>query len=755
MRLTKLLLFLTALTLAHLLYAQANASAMHESLGDLKVIQERGKLRIGILERQAPPFVFIRDGRPAGFEADICRGMAHVLGVESEFITIPGSYNDVVDAVAAGAVDIGVSQLSKTARRSRFVYFSDVYFTTELTLAVNRRSMAQAGLSLEDEHGDNFAAVLRRLKDMPTRLVTMTGTQAEFLLKKLLPAAEIEYSDSWKDAALGVYRDQYDVALMTSASFEIATYNDPKLLYKIAEVKLDVDVPMAMAIWPQRPELMRWVNDYLDANIQIKKLTTGDLIKKYLYDDPGRPAREDDKPDPEASPKPGSVAESMTLVAGLYLVFAVIFWLGVVRRGGTTHWLLSPWAALGGMALGGVTGIQFPELAEYFGRPAGVYMDFWRMCVLPIMITAIVTSVYKLLTGGDNSRLINRLLVFMPLLLLIAVTFGIGFGVLGQPGTDFSEESQNMLVKDLGSGQQKHQAMGLYDVLVQMLDNIVPDNVFVPLVQNQSLAALFIAVFFGICIAGVSSGGKSATIEILEAVFETFTKMIRFSLYLLPFALYGLALEFMAQTGLDLLTAILRLVAFLCLAMIPACLFTFWALRRRLDIPAKTIFRDFGPIFLLSFSARSSVITMPIGLEAMARCRQIDKDQTMAAFPFALLICHYPRAVFYGMIPVFISQAFSIDLGISQYLLIAVLGILATIAAIGSIGTYVFLLAIICTPLGLPVEPAILIGLGVASLLNPLIAAIQAVFGCGLTTLLVKKTHTSKQDGPALQPDCG
>ena len=750
MRLFTLLLLVVS-ALAFPLAARGETPVAHASLGDLKDIQDSGRLRIGILGRKAPPFVFTRHGRPAGYEVDICRDMARVLGVEAEFVDIQGSYNDVVDAVAAGRVDIGVSQLSKTALRSRFVYFSDVYFVTELSLAVSRRAMALAGLSLEGDRKDYSQAVVQRLRDMDFRLATMGGTQAPLLLAKTFPKARVTFTGSWDEAALMVYQGRADVAFMTSASFEIAAHNDPQLLYNVAEVDLDVAMPMAMAIWPQRPELMRWVNDYLDANVLTRKLTTGDLIRKYLRDDAGRPVRAGDAAGAATASRPqGSVA----LVTGLHAGFALLFWLGVVRRGGGKHWLLSPWAVLGGMVLGGATGVQFPELAEFFGRPAAVYMGFWRMCVLPIMIGAIVTSVYRLLTGGDNSMLVKRLLVVMPLLLLAAAAMGIGFGVLGHPGADFPEEAQKMLVVNMGGGQQGQQAMGLFDVMVRMVDNIVPDNVFVPLVKNQSLAVLFIAVFFGICIAGASGGGKSAAIEILDAVFEAFTKMIRFSLYLLPFALYGLALEFMAQTGVDLLLAIMRLVVFLCLGMLPALVFTFWALHSRLGIRAGTILKDFGPIFLLSFSARSSVITMPIGLEAMGRCHQVDKNQTLAAFPFALLICHYPRAVFYGMIPVFISQAFSIDLGPGQYLLLAVLALLATIAAIGSIGTYVFLLPIICAPLGLPVEPAILIGLGVASLLNPLIAAIQAVFGCGVTTMLVKKSDGPERGEPALQPDC-
>lgn len=754
MRLFKLIPLLILLTFAFPLSGYGNTPFLHESLGDIKTVQDSGTLRIGILEKNVPPFVFTKDGQPAGYEVDICRGMAAVLKVEPEFVKIPGSYNDVVDAVAKGIVDIAVSQLTKTARRSRFVYFSEVYFATELSLAVSRRSLTQSGVAVEPGKTDKSAVVLSRLKDMAFTLVTMGGTQSGPILRQMFPLGKIEFTDSWDEAALRVYRGQADVAFMTSASFEIAAHNDPKLLYKLAELKLDVHVPMAMAISPEKPQLARWINDYLAANVLTRKLSTRDLIKKYLFDDEGRPIRAVDAALPQQSLGLNGGMGNVALVVGMHLGIALLFWLGVVRKSGKSHWLLSPWAVLGGMTLGGATGLVFPELAEFFSRPAAVYMGFWRMCVLPIMIGAIVTSVYKLLSGGDNTMLLKRLLIFTPLLLLAATAFGMGFGILGQPGMDFPEEAQKMLVVDMGGERQSQEPMGMYEVVVQMVDKIVPDNLFVPLVENQSLAVLFIAVFFGISLAGSASGGKSAAIDILEAVLEAFTKMIKFSLYLLPFALYALALEFMAETGLELLMAIMKLVVFLCLGMIPACVFTFWALNKRLGLPARTIFKDFGPIFLLSFSTRSSVITMPIGLEAMGRCHQVDKNQTMAAFPFALLICHYPRAVFYSMIPVFISQAFDIDLNLGQYLLMALMAMLATIAAIGSIGTYVFLLPIVCTPLGLPVEPAILIGMGVTSLLNPLIAAIQAVFGCGVTTMLVEKSEGTQYADSVLQPEC-
>ena len=267
--------------------------------------------------------------------------------------------------------------------------------------------------------------------------------------------------------------------------------------------------------------------------------------------------------------------------------------------------------------------------------------------------------------------------------------------------------------------------------------------------MNISKTCLFIAAFFGIAVAGGRRNKNKVVVDFLETILEAFTKMIHISLYLLPFALYSLTMDFMANTGTGLLVALLRLVVLLTIALLPPLLLSIFTLYKRLEIPVSKIIEDFGPVFLLSFSARSSVITMPLGLELLGNYPKINKNQSVAAFPFALLICHYPKALFYTMVPIFIGQAFGIEFTLIQYMVILLMSALATLAAIGGIGTHVFLLPIVCTPLGLPLDPAILIGLAISSVLNPLFAAVQAIIGCGVTTLLVEKTGEPWKEGSA------
>jgi len=115
----------------------------------------------------------------------------------------------------------------------------------------------------------------------------------------------------------------------------------------------------------------------------------------------------------------------------------------------------------------------------------------------------------------------------------------------------------------------------------------------------------------------------------------------------------------------------------------------------------------------------------------------------MAAFPLSLLICHCGYAVFFSLTPVFIGQVFQVDFSLGQYCFIVLGALLSAVAAIGTIGmSYVLLLSIVCGPLGLPLEPAVLVGMALVAIIDPLISAVQALFGCGMTTVLVENEPT-------------
>ncbi|MDQ7831324.1 MAG: cation:dicarboxylase symporter family transporter [Desulfovibrionaceae bacterium] len=733
--------FLIVLLALPWLGAGLHASSMP---GDIREIQLSGVLRIGVTDAQDPPYVFEKDGRLTGFDVDLARQMAAALGVRPEFVRVPGGWDGLVDAVAAMTVDIGLSELTKNVARAQRVFFSRPYILSHAVFLANRLVMAQNRIDAADL--TSVQDVARHFNTPGFRIATMAHSSLEPLVRELFPRAQLIPVASPATAIAMAYEGQAELSMVGEAIFEIAVQADPGLLYKIDRLAPSLDDPCAIAVSPGRPDLLRWINDYLEVHPLRPKATPREIVDQYLG--PTGPPPGEAVP-AVAGPAPQGERvdmQDMALVAVLHLLALGVLWATVMRRPSGQHWLLSPWTVLAAMGLGGLTGLYFPFLAAYLSRPAGLYMGFWRMCVLPIMVAAIVTSTYRLLACGGNARLIKRLLAWTPLLLLGASLLGVGIGIVGRPGADFSKEAQGLLAS-MNKGMPTAQpGGGLYDQLMDMVDTIVPDNLLAPMVNNENLAVLFVAIFFGVAVAAGKKEAKTTLIGIMDTILESFTIMIRMSLYLLPFALYALSLDFVASTGLELMLAILRLVVCLTLAFLPGGLLALVLLRWKLGIPIAAVWRDFGPIFLLSFSTRSSVISMPIGLERLKNYPQIDRAQITAAYPFALLVCHYAYAAFFALTPIFVGQAFGVSFTPGQYIAIAFLALLCVVSAIGTIGlSYVLLLAIVCGPLGLPLEPAVVVGMAAVSIVDPIISGVQALFGCGVATLVADKAKPTPQ----------
>jgi proton glutamate symport protein len=630
-------------------------------------------------------------------------------------------------------------ELSKTAKRSQSVYYSHTYFVAQNNIVVNRLTMAREGIQLGDLNESGLEGLKAQFSKPEFKIATLSHSSFIPLVDKLFPDAHKTPFTSWSEALLSVSSGEADVGVLSASSYAIMINKKPELFYKIANLDMTISDPLAIAVSPIHPELVRWINDYLETNILDKEVNIQQLIETYLVKDQPAPLQE--TINIESAGKLENKTNRILLIVALHLVIGFIFWVAVIRKKDSSHWLLSPWAVLAAMLLGGITGSNFPNIAEFFSRPAAVYMGFWRLCVLPIMVTIIITSIHRLLTDKKNSILVKRLLFWSPVLLIIAGLIGVAFGAIGQAGANFPEASQKILVTQMETGLNVACSQGLFNQLMNIVANIVPDNIFRPVVNNQNLGVLFIAVLFGIALAKSTRIGTETIVHILDTTLDVFTKMVTASLYLLPFALYALCLDFMAQTGIELLSAILKLIIWISLAFLPSVVFAFLILVLKIRLPIKKIFKYFGPVYLLSFSSQSSVISLPIALEALEKCPKVDKDRAMIAYPFVLLVCYYGYAVYFSMVSVFIAQVFGMDLTISQYIGIALLSVLCSIASIGGVGySCVLVFSIICGPLGLPLEPTILVALATVSILAPLMSGNQAFFSCGITAWMAAKS---------------
>ena len=220
---------------------------------DLQAIVDGAVLRVAITRFDLPAFhVRAPDGTPAGPEIDMARQIGRALGVKVEFVDSADSFDAVVDFVAQGRADIGVSKLSQTYDRLKRVRFSDPYVTLRHALLFNRAAIARAAA------GRPPAAVLQKYSG---RLGVIAGSAYVEFARRNFPDAAVVEERGWEAAvdhllAGGVdalYRDEFEIRRVLK--------NRPALNVKLGSaVIIDQTALLSIAICDSCSKLQEFLN---------------------------------------------------------------------------------------------------------------------------------------------------------------------------------------------------------------------------------------------------------------------------------------------------------------------------------------------------------------------------------------------------------------------------------------------------------------------------------------------------------------
>lgn len=236
---------------------------------DLPQIMEKGVLRVAMLKTDELPFFYHNEkGEFVGIDVELLALIEKELGVEIELIRTAPTFDGVVDMVAYGEADLGLSYLSITIERSKRVSYTRPYAFNYFAIAVNRvaESRARAG-------GDTKAFLNRSSTRMG---VQMASTYEAFARRNFPEANLVGIADSGKNAR-AVANGEIDAAVSAKLSLEPMFKKEPKLNFTLRTITF-FDEPdlMAAVVHPTSHHLLNWMNTFLELT---ELLGTLDQIK--------------------------------------------------------------------------------------------------------------------------------------------------------------------------------------------------------------------------------------------------------------------------------------------------------------------------------------------------------------------------------------------------------------------------------------------------------------------------------------------
>ena len=245
-----------------------SATPALSSFPDIRQVQERGALRVGLVAKEIPPLLFTRsDGQPTGIEVAMANGLARRLGVEPRFVRTAVTHDELVAQVAAGEVDVAVSSITRTGDRAKAVRFSRPYLTQSVAVALNRVRALQENLSCPETPADAAALAAR-----PGGLgVTRGGAYEQALHNQ---------NQKINPMVFDTERELYDALeterLLAGLGGEIelrqlfASHPAARIKLKLCLVGKQKD-QIAIAVRPDAPNLAAWIDVVLDnVGLQLK-----------------------------------------------------------------------------------------------------------------------------------------------------------------------------------------------------------------------------------------------------------------------------------------------------------------------------------------------------------------------------------------------------------------------------------------------------------------------------------------------------
>lgn len=400
------------------------------------------------------------------------------------------------------------------------------------------------------------------------------------------------------------------------------------------------------------------------------------------------------------------------------------------------------YAMLAGLALGlainalyGVDGLVAPGASAVsdflvygvFHTLGKMFVSALKMLVVPLVIFSLMCGVLGIGDVRVLGRVGGKSVVFYLLTTAIAIATAIMLATVMNVGAGFDQGT--VAIKNVTAAE----APSLGDVLI----GIIPTNPIGAMAKGSMLPIIFFTVLAGISMLMLGDRGKPLQ-DIVVLCNDLMMNMVGIVMSFAPYGVFFLIAKTFAENG----PAMFAPLAGYCIALVGSLAFHGFVtlmilLKLMTGLSPLAFLRKIRPAQTFAFSTASSNATIPVTLRSVTH--RIGVHQSVSSFtvPFGATINMDGTAIMQGVATVFIANVYGVDLGLSGYLTVILMAVLASIGTAGVPGVGMVMLTMVLTQVGLPVEAVGLL-LGVDRLMDMCRTAVNVTGDAVVSTIVAK-----------------
>ena len=348
-----------------------------------------------------------------------------------------------------------------------------------------------------------------------------------------------------------------------------------------------------------------------------------------------------------------------------------------------------------------------PTIVTYVTNPIGqIFLRLLFMLVIPLLFSALVVGIAEM---GEIRALKSvgiKTLIYTVIVSSIAVAVSLAVVNIIRPGDGVDPLAARELLAQGSQGAAGIiEKSGEAKTGVEAVIGLVPSNIVTAMGDNDILAVMFFALFFGIGLLLVQTRRSETLKDGIEGIFEVSMRLIGLVIQLAPFAIFCFMFNLAAQFGWDLL---IKLAAYVGVVLLALAIQMFGVFPALLAFVAKkspvAFFRDTREASVMAFSTASSNATLPTALRVADTELRLPRRIARFVLTIGATANQNGTAMFEGVTVLFLAQFFGVELGLDQQIFVMLVCILAGIGTAGVPAGSLPVIALILGGVGVPPE---------------------------------------------------
>ncbi|MDQ2664451.1 MAG: dicarboxylate/amino acid:cation symporter [Gemmatimonadota bacterium] len=346
----------------------------------------------------------------------------------------------------------------------------------------------------------------------------------------------------------------------------------------------------------------------------------------------------------------------------------------------TTRVLLALVAGLGmGMIIASSSSPALHAIPGYLEPLGTMWVNALRMIVVPLVVTSIVIGVNSLPDARTIGRIGARGLGLALLMLATAATFATVGGRVAMSFLTIDASASAALrasaTTSTGAAVQGAQKIVGFS---QWLVDLVPSNPIKAMADGAMLPIIVFTLLFAMAITRIAHEDRTSILRLMLGIYEASLMMMHWVMLLAPIGVFALTIPLAQRLGLAAAGAVLyyvTVVALFCVAFMALLYVAAWLVGGK-DL--RTFARACAPAQAVAVSARSSLVTLPVMLEASDHVLHLPLAVRSFFLPLAAATFKCGSAVMIPIGVLFMARLYGVDVTTTQLVTIALVTVVTT-----------------------------------------------------------------------------